>query len=128
MANPASRFRRLPPPRLPARVEAPQQLGLGTDGHTASLLPGDPLLDENVRDVGVSQELDGLRRLTLTLPALSRARRVLWLVSGQDKHARLAELLRGGADTPACRVPRAHATVIADQAAAQDLSGADITA
>lgn len=104
------------------------QLGLGQDGHTASLLPDDPLLEESTRGVGVSRELDGLRRMTLTLPTIARARRVLWLVSGAAKHARLAELLRGCAEMPAGRVSRAHATVIADQAAAQGLSSADITA
>jgi 6-phosphogluconolactonase len=104
------------------------QLGLGQDGHTASLLPDDPLLEESTRPVGVSSELDGLRRMTLTLPTIARARRVLWLVSGAAKHARLAELLRGGARMPAGRVSPAHAIVIADQAAAQRLSAADVTA
>ncbi len=104
------------------------QLGLGSDGHTASLLPGDPLLDVTDRDVGVSNELDGVRRLTLTLPAIDRARRVLWLVSGAAKQPRLAELLRGGGSAPANRIARTHASVIADAAAAQGLSETDFTA
>lgn len=96
------------------------QLGLGLDGHTASLVPGDPSLAVEARDVAVSGEYQGLRRMTLTFPALNRARRRLWLVTGAAKAARLAELLQGddASDAPSLRVSRADATVVADAAAA----------
>lgn len=95
------------------------QLGLGADGHTASLVPGDAALDVADRDVAVSGEYQGLRRMTLTFPALNRARRRLWLVTGAAKAARLAELLRGDAvgDAPALRVNRDASLLVADAAA-----------
>lgn len=95
------------------------QLGLGADGHTASLVPGDPVLDVVDRDVAISRKYQGLPRMTLTLPALDRARRRLWLVTGAAKAARAAELLAGKAaiDAPALRVTRAEAALIADDAA-----------
>jgi 6-phosphogluconolactonase len=95
------------------------QLGLGDDGHTASLVPGDPVLDVIDRDVAISRKYQGLPRMTLTLPALDRARRRLWLVTGAAKAARAAELLAGEAasDAPALRVTRAEAALIADEAA-----------
>jgi 6-phosphogluconolactonase len=91
------------------------QLGLGADGHTASLVPGDAVLDVVDRDVAVTGEYGGLQRMTLTFPALNRARRRLWLVTGAAKAARLAELLAGGAAAglPALRVSREQAVVIA---------------
>ena len=95
------------------------QLGLGADGHTASLVPGDPVLDVADRDVAISHKYQGLPRMTLTLPALDRARRRLWLVTGAAKAARAAELLAGRAatDAPALRVTRNEAALIADEAA-----------
>ena len=95
------------------------QLGLGADGHTASLVPGDPVLDVADRDVAISHKYQGLPRMTLTLPALDRARRRLWLVTGAAKAARAAELLAGRAatDAPALRVTRTEAALIADEAA-----------
>ena len=71
------------------------QLGLGVDGHTASLVPGDPVLDSVERDVAVSGEYQGTRRMTLTLAALSRARQRLWLVTGADEGCSAAGLDRG---------------------------------
>lgn len=92
------------------------QLGLGTDGHTASLMHGDPVLEAGNRDVAMSGAHQGLPRMTLTLAALNRARRRLWLVTGAAKAARLAELLSDDApgDAPALRVSRAAVTVVAD--------------
>lgn len=93
------------------------QLGLGTDGHTASLVPGDPVLGIDDRDVAMSGEYHGQRRMTLTLPALARARSRLWLVTGAGKARRLGELLDGHGDAPALRVPRNRTDVVADTAA-----------
>jgi 6-phosphogluconolactonase len=95
------------------------QLGLGTDGHTASLLPGDPVLDVIDRDVATTLPYQGQPRMTLTYPALDRARQRLWLVTGAAKAARLSELLASDAasDAPASRVSRADAIVVADELA-----------
>lgn len=95
------------------------QLGLGGDGHTASLVPGDPVLEVADRDVATSGEYQGLRRMTLTYPAIDRARRRLWLVTGAAKAPRLAELLDDASadDAPAVRVSRAQACVVADREA-----------
>ncbi len=93
------------------------QLGLGTDGHTASLVPGDPVLEVVGHDVAVTGPYHGQRRMTLTLPALARARTRLWLVTGAAKTARLDELLDGNGDTPALRLPRDSTDVVADAAA-----------
>ena len=82
------------------------QLGLGADGHTASLVPGDPALEVVDRDVAVSASYEGTERMTLTLPALSRARLRLWLVTGTDKAPVLRQLVEGSAAIPANRVER----------------------
>jgi 6-phosphogluconolactonase len=101
------------------------QLGLGPDGHTASLVPDDPLLDLSDAEVGVSCVYQGARRLSLTFAALNRARCILWLVTGDAKAAMLRRLVDGDATIPAGRVARAQATVVADAAAAVMLSAAD---
>jgi 6-phosphogluconolactonase len=93
-------------------------LGLGPDGHTASLVPGDPVLDVRDRDVALTGEYQGRRRMTLTYPVLDRARRILWLVTGDDKVDALARLRAGDASIPGGRVSTAHALVVADAAAA----------
>ncbi len=93
-------------------------LGLGADGHTASLVPGDPALEINDADVAVSILYEGYRRMTLTLPALNRARRVLWLVTGAEKSAVLARLRRGDRSLPAGRVQGDRALIVTDTAAA----------
>ena len=94
------------------------QLGLGADGHTASLVPGDPVLGVRDRDAAVTGDYQGLRRMTLTLPALDRARRRLWLVTGTQKRVRLAELLAGAGDAPSTSIRRTDTLVVADAAAA----------
>jgi 6-phosphogluconolactonase len=79
-------------------------LGLGPDGHTASLVPGDPVLDVTDRDVAVTDVYQGRRRMTLTYPTLNRARHILWLVTGEDKVDALARLRAGDPSIPAGRV------------------------
>ncbi len=94
------------------------QLGLGADGHTASLVPGDPVLDVQDRDVAATGEYQGTRRVTMTFPLLDRARRVLWLVTGEEKADALARLVAGDRGIPAGRVAAVRTTVFADEAAA----------
>jgi len=94
-------------------------LGLGEDGHTASLFPGDPALDVTDRRVVRVQRPDH-PRLTLTLPVLSGAKVAMFLVSGESKREPLRRLLRG-ADIPAARVTARHVVIFADEAAAEGL-------
>ena len=93
-------------------------LGLGPDGHTASLVPGDPVLDVVDADVAVTGVYQGRRRMTLTYPAIDRARRILWLVTGREKAAMLARLRERDPAIPAGRVRQTNALVLADRAAA----------
>jgi 6-phosphogluconolactonase len=97
-------------------------LGLGPDGHTASLVPGDPVLDVTDKDVALAGPYQGRRRMTLTYPILNRSRRILWLVTGSDKAPMLPRLRDGDRTIPAGRVSGERATVLADRAAAQGLS------
>ncbi len=106
---------------LPQRLDL-VHLGLGPDGHTASLIPGDPVLDVSDRDVAVTGEYQGRRRMTLTYPVLNRARQILWLVTGDDKVDALARLRAGDPSIPAGRVSTANALVVADAAAAGSTS------
>jgi len=93
-------------------------LGLGPDGHTASLVPGDSALLVTNTEVALAGPYLGHRRMTLTYPVLDSARRVLWVVTGAEK-ARMLSLLRAGDRTiPAGRVNAANATLLADRAAA----------
>ena len=92
-------------------------LGLGPDGHTASLVPGDPVLAALDQDVALTGPYQGRRRMTLTYPALDRAREILWLVTGAEKAGMLARLRTGDAAIPAGRVRRDHALILVDRAA-----------
>ncbi len=93
-------------------------LGLGADGHTASLVPGDPALDVADRDVALTDLYQGRRRMTLTYPIINRARRILWVVTGKEKASVLSRFLRSAPSLPSSRVSRNRATLIADLDAA----------
>jgi 6-phosphogluconolactonase len=103
---------------LPAPLDC-VHLGLGPDGHTASLIPGDPVLDVTDRRVALTETAyQGHNRMTLTYPALAEARQIVWLVTGPNKVEALQKLLAGDASIPAARVQNERMTVIADEAAA----------
>jgi 6-phosphogluconolactonase len=97
-------------------------LGLGPDGHTASLVPGDPALEVQDRDVTPTGVYQGRHRLTLTYPMLNRSRRILWLVTGPEKVGMLRRLLDGDPSVPAGRIRRDVAAILADRAAAPEVS------
>ena len=92
-------------------------LGLGPDGHTASLVPDDPVLKVTDRPVAVTLPYQGHRRMTLTYPGLSRALQLLWLVTGEDKRAPFALLLEGDKSIPAGRVTAPRSVILADASA-----------
>jgi 6-phosphogluconolactonase len=93
-------------------------LGMGPDGHTASLVPGDPVCSVTDRDVALTGVYMGRRRMTLTYPALDRARRVLWLVTGAEKAPVFPKLESGDRSIPAGRVRADAALLLADREAA----------
>jgi 6-phosphogluconolactonase len=99
-------------------------LGLGPDGHTASLVPGDPVTGVTDEDVALTGVYQGRRRMTLTYPVINRARRILWLVTGKEKAAMLDRLDKGDQTIPSGRICREQAVIVADRAAAGDLSAA----
>jgi 6-phosphogluconolactonase len=92
-------------------------LGLGPDGHTASLVPGDPVLDVTDADVALTGLYQGRRRMTLTYPMLNRSRRILWLVTGSEKADMLSRLCRSDRSIPAGRIHQDQAVVLADHEA-----------
>jgi 6-phosphogluconolactonase len=102
---------------LPDRFDL-VHLGLGPDGHTASLVPHDPVLAVRDRGVALTGVYQGRRRMTLTYPVLDRARQVLWLVTGEDKVDALRRLRDGDHSIPGARVQAASQLVVADEAAA----------
>jgi 6-phosphogluconolactonase len=102
--------------QLPERFDL-VHLGLGPDGHTASLVPGDPVLEVHDRLVAITAVYQGEQRMTLTYEALSRADQLLWLVTGADKRSALSQLLRGDLSIPAATVEAASSLVMADVAA-----------
>jgi 6-phosphogluconolactonase len=105
---------------LPDRLDL-VHLGLGSDGHTASLVPGDPVLEVIDRRVAVTtNEYQGHRRMTLTYRALAEARQIVWLVTGEEKQGPLRRLLAADPSIPAGRVRNEAMTVVADRSAAPE--------
>ena len=98
-------------------------LGLGPDGHTASLVPGDPVLEVTDQDVALTGVYRGRRRMTLTYPILNRSRHILWVVTGGEKANALARLRARDGTIPAGRIHQDGAVLLADAVAAQSLSG-----
>ena len=97
-------------------------LGLGPDGHTASLVPGDEVLNVSDSDVALTAIYSGRRRITLTYPIINRARQILWLVTGSEKLGMLRHLQKGDSAIPAGRVRQDQAVIFADSAAAGDMA------
>ena len=93
-------------------------LGLGPDGHTASLIPGDPVLNVTDADVAITGVYQGRRRMTLTYPVINRSRRILWLVSGKDKVSAFPKLRAADPSIPAGRISQSQALLLADRDAA----------
>ncbi len=91
-------------------------LGLGPDGHTASLVPGDPVLNVIDRDVALTGVYMGRRRMTLTYPMINRSRKILWLVTGADKVDALKKLRAGDTSIPGGRIARENALLLAEEA------------
>jgi 6-phosphogluconolactonase len=93
-------------------------LGLGPDGHTASLIPGDPVLKVTDRDIAVTGVYQGRKRMTMTYPVINRARKIMWLVSGKDKVNALGKLRAADASIPGGRISQTQALLLADKDAA----------
>lgn len=104
---------------LPVRLDL-IHLGLGSDGHTASLIPGDPVLDVMEADVALTGMYQDRRRMTLTFPRIERARALLWLVTGTEKRTALGQLLAHDPTTPAGRVTHPDQVLFCDSAARGD--------
>jgi 6-phosphogluconolactonase len=97
-------------------------LGLGPDGHTASLVPGDPVLEVTGAEVALTGVYQGRRRMTLTYPVIDRSRRILWVVTGAEKVEMLRRLRKGDVSIPAGRVRQDQAVVFADNSAVGQLA------
>lgn len=96
-------------------------LGLGLDGHTASLLPGDPVLDIADRWVATSGPADGFTRMTLTFPTLDLAGSIVFVVTGEAKADAVARVFAGDTEMPASRLEADLVVFLLDEAAASRL-------
>jgi 6-phosphogluconolactonase len=103
--------------KLPPQLDL-VHLGLGADGHTASLVPGDPVVDVRDRLVALTREYQGHRRMTLTYPALDAALEIVWLVTGEDKRDAVARLLARDTSMPAARISNPRQLLVCDTGAA----------
>jgi len=92
-------------------------LGMGPDGHTASLVPDDPVLNVTNADVALTGMYMGRRRMTLTFPIINRSRRILWLITGSEKVPMFARLREADPTIPAGRISQTQALIMADRAA-----------
>ncbi|MGC9941224.1 MAG: 6-phosphogluconolactonase [Verrucomicrobiota bacterium] len=101
------------------------QLGLGADGHTASLIPHDAVLDVTETDVSLTGKYQERRRMTLSYPMLNRARRIVWVIVGGEKAGMVARLFEGDVTVPAGRIRRDRAIVFADKSAAGELPSSE---
>lgn len=99
-------------------------LVLGPDGHTASLVPGDPVLQVTEREVAITGAYQGRKRMTLTYPVLNRVRQIFWVVTGSDKVKALSQLEKGDRSIPAGGIRRSQALLLADRVAAGTNIGA----
>ena len=97
-------------------------LGLGPDGHTASFVPGDPVLNVTDADVALTGEYQRRQRMTLTYPIINRARRIVWLATGTEKAGMLIRLRAIDLSIPAGRICQDRAVIFADRAAAGDMA------
>jgi 6-phosphogluconolactonase/glucosamine-6-phosphate isomerase/deaminase len=93
-------------------------LGVGPDGHTALLVPGDPVLTVMNTDVALTGVYMGRRRMTLTYPILNRSRRILFLVTGKEKVEMLPKLLAADNSIPSGRIRQDSTVILADRNAA----------
>jgi 6-phosphogluconolactonase len=97
-------------------------LGLGPDGHTASLVPGDAVLNISDADVALTGEYQHRRRMTLTYPMINRARRILWLATGSEKASALSRLRQSDLSIPAGKISQERAVIFADQATTEGMA------
>lgn len=94
-------------------------LGIGTDGHTASLIPGDSVLETHDREVALTDNpYQGRKRMTLTYPIINRAEKILWVVTGEEKAEMLSRLLHQDQTIPAGKIAQQQAILLTEESAA----------
>lgn len=94
-------------------------LGIGTDGHTASLIPGDGVLNVQDKDVAMTDHpYQGRQRMTLTYPIINRSEKILWVVTGEEKAEMLNKLLQQDPNIPAGKISQHRAILLTEECAA----------